>query len=293
MAFVLSNLLQQAFTRLGQANISTATGGSTSTVVDGRQGGLHGDNAGKDGASLLGRDAGGLFAAPETEIALVTSYTDSSGTFTSAASAYTSAPADGDTFMFVNDFYPLFTMRELANSVLQALGPIPLIDSSITTAAAQTEYTLPVTAKRLPPLRVEYNTKVGDANDNQYVPIDNYRIVPATAGTAGVIVLPQLPTSRTVRIWYMGVHPTLTAYSSAVAEVIDPELATALLVEKALEWQNSRLQGGDDFLLQRWNDQKQQVVEARANFPIWKPKRRPRLLVVDDYIAEDEFTHPT
>jgi len=91
----------------------------------------------------------------------------------------------------------------------------------------------------------------------------------------------------------MGVHPTLTAYSSAVAEVIDPELATALLVEKALEWQNSRLQGGDDFLLQRWNDQKQQVVEARANFPIWKPKRRPRLLVVDDYVSQDEFTHPT
>src|SRR3989337_394548 len=293
MAFVLSNLLQQAFTRLGQANISTATGGSTSTVVDSKQGGLHGDNAWKDGACLIVRDAAGASAAPETEIALVTSYTDSSGTFTSAASAYTAAPASGDTFMFVNDFYPLFTMMELANSVLQALGPIPLIDSSITTAAAQTEYTLPVTAKRMAPLRVEYNTKVGDANDNQYVPIDNYRIVPATAGTVGVIVLPQLPTSRTVRIWYMGVHPTLTAYSSAVAEVIDPELATALLVEKALEWQNSRLQGGDDFLLQRWNDQKQQVVEARANFPIWKPKRRPRLLVVDDYIAEDEFTHPT
>src|SRR3989304_4301831 len=165
MAFVLSNLLQQAFTRLGQANISTATGGSTSTVVDSKQGGLHGDNAWKDGACIIVRDAGGLFAAPETEIALVTSYTDSSGTFTSAASAYTSAPADGDTFMFVNDFYPLFTMRELANSVLQALGPIPLIDSSITTASAQTEYTLPVFFNDTAPTEIYSLSKVGDAND--------------------------------------------------------------------------------------------------------------------------------
>ena len=116
MAFVLSNLLQQAFIRLGQANISTATGGATTSVVDSKQGGLHGDNAWKDGACIIIRDAAGASAAPETEIALVTAYTDSSGTFTSTTGAYTVAPADGDTFMFVNDFYPLFTMRELANS---------------------------------------------------------------------------------------------------------------------------------------------------------------------------------
>lgn len=289
MAFLLSNILQKAYEKLGQANYSLATGGSTATVVDSKQAGLHGDDSWKGGGCFITRAAG---AAPENEYALVTGYTDSSGTFTSAASSYIVTPASGHTFMFVNDFYPLYTMIELANSALQSLGPIPLIDTSITSAASQTEYTLPVACKRQKPLRVDYQGKTGDANDNQWIAIDNWRYEPATAGTTAVLVLPQLVTGRTVRIWYMGVHPTLTTYSSVVVETIEPELATALLVEKALEWQNSRLQGGDDFLVQRWNDQKQQVLAARAQFPISKPKRRPRLMIVSGHVAEDEFTHP-
>jgi hypothetical protein len=290
MAFLLSNLLQKAYEKLGQANYSLATGGSVATIVDSRQAGLHGDDAWKEGATFVTRDAAG--ALPENQFALVTGYTDSTGTFTSAAAAFTTAPAATDTYMFVNDFYPLYTMIELANSALQSLGPIPLIDTSITSAASQTEYTLPVACKRQKPLRVDYQGKTGDANDNQWIAIDNWRYEPATAGTTAVLVLPQLVTGRTVRIWYMGVHPTLTTYSSVVVETIEPELATALLVEKALEWQNSRLQGGDDFLVQRWNDQKQQVLAARAQFPISKPKRRPRLMIVGGHVAEDEFTHP-
>src|SRR3972149_6509131 len=118
MAFVLSNLLQQSFIRLGQANISTATGGATTSVVDSKQVGLHGDNAWKDGACIIIRDVAGLSAAPETEIALVTAYPDSTGTFTSAIPAFIHAQRGlrhiGQTVRVV----PLQTLRELANSCL-------------------------------------------------------------------------------------------------------------------------------------------------------------------------------
>jgi hypothetical protein len=61
----------------------------------------------------------------------------------------------------------------------------------------------------------------------------------------------------------------------------------------ALRWQNSRLQGGDDFLLQRWNDAKQSLVTAKALFPVWKPKRQAKLLVINSsYWDADSIADP-
>ena len=294
MAFYLSNLLQKAYARLGQANYSVATGGDTATIVDSKQAGLHGDNEWALGSAIVIRDSAGASAAPENEYAYLTGYTDSTGTFTAATSAFSSSCGAGDTFMFINDFYPLYTMIELANEAVQSFGTIPLIDTSITTAAAQTEYTYPVAAKRRPPLRVEYQGKTNDANDNRWIPIDNWRYDPATAGSTGILVIPQLGTGRTVRIWYEGVHPTLKAYNSPILESLEPELVTARLVELALEWQNTRLQGGDDFLLQRGMKAQSDRMEAEAKFKSNKPRRRSKLLVVGKTETdENELDYPS
>lgn len=292
MPFYLSNLLQRAYAKLGQANYSTATGGTTATVLDSKQATLHGDGTWANGAVFIVRDAAGAGAAPENEYALLTGYTDSTGTFTSAASSYTVTPAAGDVFMFCNDFYPLFTMIELANAALQSLGPIPLIDTSLTSDVSKTEYDVPVALKRRPPVRVDYQGRTNDADDNQWIEIRNWRYEPATAGTVAKLVIPQLPDDRTIRVWYEGVHPELKVYNSAVVESIEPELAAQVLTEKALEWQNTRLQGGDEFLIQRWNDQKNQVMQAKADFEPSKPRRKARLLIVGTVVEEDQFDYP-
>jgi len=64
------------------------------------------------------------------------------------------------------------------------------------------------------------------------------------------------------------------------------------LVEKALQWQNSRMMGGDDFLMQRWNDAKMQLEMAKMQYPIWKPKSKSKILTLGSQVAEDEFKMP-
>jgi len=283
VAYTLSNLLQDVYMDLGQFNVSTATGGTTATLVDSKQVGLHKDNAWLNGACFIIRDVAGASAAPEGEFALVTGYTSSSGTFTSAASSYTVAPADGDTYGFVNNFYPLHTVRELCNLGIQALGDVALVDTSLTTAASQREYALPAACKRNRPLEVAIQGETGDSDDNAYVPIYDYDYIPAAAGSTGTIQFKRQPASgRTIRIVYEGIHPKLTAYSSVVHETIHPELAKVSATEMCLRWQNSRLQGGDDFLLQRWNDAKQTLLMEKTMHPVWKPRRKSRLFILGD-----------
>jgi hypothetical protein len=88
--------------------------------------------------------------------------------------------------------------------------------------------------------------------------------------------------SRTIQIVYEGIHPKLTAYNSPVSEIIHPHLAQMAATEMCLRWQNSRLQGGDDFLLQRWNDSKVTLQRATLDHPIWKPRRKPRLFILGE-----------
>lgn len=290
MAYLLTNLLQDAYTNLGQLNASTATGGSTSTVVDSKQAGLHGDGTWKNGSAFIIRDAAGASAAPEGEFNLVTAYADSTGTFTAT---FTAAPAAGDTFAFVNDFYPLYTVIELCNMALQELGDIALVDVSLTTAANQTEYALPVACKGQRPLAVLIQGITTDANDNKYWNTVAFDYIPAAPGSTGLLVFEtQPPASRTIKIVYMGRHPKLSVYSSIVSETIHPALASAAATEVCLRWQNSRLQGGDDFLLQRWNDAKTELMKAKADFPIWKPRKRTKLLILRSGFDPDQFSYP-
>ena len=287
----------EAYKELGQLTVSTATGGSTTTVVDSKQVGIHGDNSWKEGGIFIVRDAGGANAAPEGEFKRCSGYTDSTGTFT-VESVFTVSPASGDTFGFVSEYYPLFTMLELANSALYALGDIPLVDTTtLTTAAAQTEYAAAVAWKRRPPYRVDIQSITNDSNNNRWVTLHGWEYVPATAGSTGLIVFnDQPPTSRKLRIWYKDVHPTLTAYNSTLYEGWPPLLAHWAVVAKALEWQNARSGGSEAFLLDKLNKSEQKLAEARALQPVWTPKSQPRLLILsdaDNAANQDYFTYPS
>ena len=291
MSYTLSSLLVDLYSELGQLTVSSATGGTTATVVDSKQANKHGDEDSVSWAAFVIESTDG--AAPEGEMALVTSYTDSSGTFTSAATSWTVAPAAGDIYGFTNDFYPYFDMIRVVNRALKSLGEIPLTDTTtLDTATSQTEYTYALDWKRNPPIRVDIQTRLSDADNNQWRQIWDWEYIPATAGSTGLLVLPQLPNSRDLRIWYMGVHPVLNTYEDAVYEGLPDQLVLAACVEKALIWQNSRMMGGDDFLLQRLNDSRVELQIARASYKPWLPKSRPKRLTVTPYMEGDRFTYP-
>jgi len=288
----LTDLLQDAYRELGQLNIGLATGGSATTVADSvladKSGG---DDAWKDGAMFIVEDSAGAGASPEGKFALITAYADSTGTFTFAT--MTDAVAAGDTYGYANDMFPLYMMIEFANDALRSLGDIPLIDTTSTdSAASQTEYTYAIAWKRRPPLKVEIQTNTSDANDNQWRELTRWEYRPATAGSTGLIVFDQLPSGRDIAIWYMDRHPRVNSYDDAILKTVHPELAKRALVEKALQWQNRRMMGGDDFLMQTWNDAKIQLAQAKAEHTIWKPKRRAKLLTIGGTVDTNEFTTP-
>ena len=283
MAFTLSNLLQETYKRLGQWNESIVTGTSNSTTVieDSVLANEGADDDWKGGAIFIVFDSSGVGTLGE--FSRITAYTDSSGKF--EFDTFSTKAHASDRYGYVSELYPLQSMISLVNTTLQSLGNIPNISTSVTSSANQTEYDIAPVLKRNPPYRIDLQTNITNSSANAWeeIPRGHWEFIPSSAGSSAQIHFDNyLPTGRKLRIWYDDTHPYVHVSSNVIHEGWDRELVTLVMVDKALEWQNSRLQGGDQFLLQRWNAAKRQLAEARVRWPTWRPKRKPSILVISN-----------
>lgn len=292
MALTLSDVLQAGYAELGQLNVSLATGGSTTTITDTTQ--TDGDDdAWKDGAAFVVNTTDGL--SPIGQFQRVSAYVAATGVLT-VDTAFTTAIGAGDTYGLVGSYYPLRQMIKSVNDALRSLGDVDLTDTTtLDTAVATTEYAASATWKRAAPFRVDIQGITGSSStDNSWRVIQDWEYVPAVAGSAGKIIFRDYqPASRDIRVWYKGPHPTLAAYSDVVAEIHDPEIVVQAFVAKALEWQNTRSQGADQFLLQRGQKAEQKLANLMVARPRQRVRRKPRLLIVDrgmPFDQGDDFT---
>lgn len=246
----LTHILQQLYRRLG-GKVTLATGGSTTTVIDTKLADELADGNEDDlfngGTVIVIEDAGGANAAPEGEFSRITDYVASTTTITFSP-AVTSAVASGDRVIIAPPDFPLYDVIEIVNDALKNLGDIPLVNTSLTTAASQTEYTLPLALKGQQILNVEIQGNTNDANDSQYYSLANWKVVNAAPGSTGLLVIPQLEESRTIRITYFGRHPRIDAYDDYVSEFLHPELVHSAVFAQAIQWKNDAglLAGGAD-----------------------------------------------
>jgi len=272
-----------------------ATGGSTTTVVNGKIADRQDrpeDNYSIDFTAMIIRDAGGASAAPEGEMQRISGYVSSTYTHT-VDTAFTVAPASGDYVAIANADIPLREMYRAINNALVKIGEIPLTDSSLTSASQQTEYALPVALKRENLLRVEYQTNLNDTNDNQWSHISDFDIIPAAPGSTGLLVLPQLVSGRTIRLTYKGVHPVISTYSSVISEYLHPAVLISSVTKEALRWWNAVNGGGNQYWLQKENEAAQELEMALRKFPIWTPKQTPKYFTHEwDYPETSEVLHP-
>jgi hypothetical protein len=280
MALTLSKVMERAWRELGFAIDILATGGSTTTVID-TASQYTSDDSLVGGTALVVRDSGGASAAPEGEFQRISDYVASTTTFT-VGTAFSAAIAAGDSVLLATPRIRLQQMRAAVNDALTNLGTISLVDTSLTSAAAQTEYALPVGLKIERLLDIQYQTVTTDADDNQYYSIiSQSKYIPAAPGSTGLLILPQLPTDRTIKIIYEGVHPTLFAFSDKVSETIQEELAVAAAIDKVMTWYVSKR--GDSalgtFTIQRWNDAKTTLQQQKAEKPIFRIKPKARFFV--------------
>lgn len=215
MTDTLSDVIYALGNLLGGAAFGTATGGSTTTIVDSSR--AEANDHWNRGTALIVTDAGGAGAAPEGQFSVISDWVLSSTTAT--IGTLSSAVGAGDTYMLIPPRWPLEMLKNKINLVLRSIL-IPQIDiTSLDTADNQTEYSLPTTCPGHNLRRVFIETN-DDSNDRQWHELRDWEVIVQATGTQDVLLIPQFSSGWDIRLDYVAPHPTVTAYNSNISEAV-------------------------------------------------------------------------
>jgi hypothetical protein len=280
---ILGELLERIY-RAIHADIvdGVITAGDNNTITDSSLTGKYQANKFKGWVAFVSRTTDG--AAPQNEYSLISSYVNTgSAELSSNLSANVEA---NDEYSFCRPDVPLYTLIKLCNDALRGLKRIPLVNTSLTVAASQIRYTLPIGIKGRQPLRVYFRHPTTFVR----VPAPNYDIEPAASGSQATLVFKkqslvlnttnvfQLYNGWTIVIEYEGIHEPLTTYNSPVNETIADELAVAACVERVMDWKVYPRQRKID--VANWQKAKAKFEEARREHPIQLPIREENHLPI-------------
>ena len=280
MAFSLFDLTLSAHRKVGTVTFGVSSAGTTTDLNDRTESSAHSDDQFNNGTIFFIESSN---VSIQGQYRRVTDYDASSGEF--RFTTLTSAVTAGTKYGIATPEFNPYLMEQLANDALRALGPLVFSDRTMQSSAAQTVYAMSTRVGRSRPFRVDIMSRTGSSVGNpEWVELHGWDVEPSSEGTAQNIIFPRyLPSGRDVRITYEREHYTLTESTHAIDVRLHPELAVAALVEKMYEYRNSRSRGALDFDVQRWNDAKAQLAEARVRFPISRPSRKPNTIRIEDY----------
>lgn len=266
MAKTLSNLLLDGYIDLGLANEPfLATGGTTTTIENSRYADDE-EPPTEDFAirwtAFVEHDAGNLGAAPQGEYQRISAYDESNYRFTTGT--FTSAIASDDRVVIVSDAIPLQQMIVMANEVVGDYGRLELVDTSITTAAGQSEYTLPlgITKENLYDVKIQ---GVVDADDHRWVSVP-FSVIPAAAGTAHTLVVKEY-SGYSLQLNYRDYHAKLTSYNSTISPTLQYAQIRSAFRYKITDWYNQKNEGGDEFWLNAERKSAGLLDLAKSEYP--------------------------
>lgn len=275
----LSDIIRGGMTDVGMINIITATGGSATTVIDTNTS-FTTDDALLNGTAIVISTTDGL--TPQGKFAKITDFVASTKTFT--IDTVTDAIGAGDIIGLSGRKIPLLQWIRSANDALKDhIGTISKVDVTLTSSAGIATYTLPagVWIKKLIDIQIEPGGLADIITDPQSLSpyhsiINRVEILPTATGMQ--MLSHDLPSGKIIKIIYEGTHAELTAYNSTVHESIPEALMKAATIEKALTWLASKR--GDSalgtFLLQRLNDARQAITNAKHESPVNRVKPAAR-----------------
>lgn len=274
----LSELLQQFYIRMGQSHSGYATGGTTATLLDSFRNGEGRDRAWKNGSLFIVETTDN--AAPEGEFSRITA--SLAGTWTLTVSpTLTVAPEAGDLYLFSGPEYPLYDMIDIVNSALFKLTKQDKTDTTtLDSVSNQSRYSASASWKYpWGPYRVDVALNT-DTDDPQYINQVDFEYEPAEAGSGGYIYFPTYPShsSRDIRVWYREAHPRVSAYNDSIDGRLDDEVVIQAVLSAALDWNNTRIRGGDRFLLQRSTKAEEDLRDAKAEEPPQRAQPKSKLL---------------
>ncbi len=264
------NATLQLAQRLGIVRVSTATGGTTSTLLDTKRTEI--DDAFNPGGTVwLITDAGGASAAPEGEFPVVTDFAKTGGVITAT---FTVAPASGDTYGVAGGDFPLDVLISAINNEIIKYKQ-PLWDlTSLDITNAKSEYDLP-TGIRAENLIGVFESTVDDADDGRWVEL-NWHIREAATGTQHKLVIDtrNVGVDNDIGLQYLSQLSPLYLATDVIddivkmARILDSAAAHARVIRMSTYGTASKLE------IEMLRIHREDAVLARAENVIRYPARR-------------------
>ena len=215
----------QLATRLKILRVSTATGGSQTTIVDTKR--TESIDAFNGGSYWVITDAGGASAAPEGEFGRVTDWVNSTTTATIAA--VTVAVASGDTYGIATGSISLDMLIGAINDELVKHKVVRYDRTSLDVIADQSEYTLPAGIRQDNLLNVYEETDT-DTSDSKPTPL-NFEVQTAATGSQHLLVIKSRGVTAGNDI--MLEYTTFLSPLYLATDVIDDSLPIARILDSA------------------------------------------------------------
>ena len=290
---------------VGGVTEGVATSGSTTTIVDTRVL-RQADDYWNQGMAWILRDSAEGSAAPEEEFGEITDFVASTDTATigtataGSGDPFTVAVAAGDRYAVTTSRYPPGQLIMAVNAALQDLGPIETSDiTSITSASAQTEYSLPLAANA-DVRAVYFQGRLNDTNDNRWEKIEGWTIRRTAIATADLLILPfQYVTGRLIRVDYMQEHPELDDAADHIKEEVNLNQIVIEAAVRILQWRDDQ-PGADPAITRQLGrltgdigaDGLTKLERVRATHkPVVQP-RQSKILTLGRRIKVDQFNFP-
>lgn len=236
MAIYMFDLVWRTLVELGVTRRGTATGGTSTTLIDTNGLRLVENDYYNEGTLFIHNDASGTDI--DKTYSKVKDFTQTSKTI-ETYDTLAAAVASGDTYGVANRRYPLHLVTEKINNQLFLEGYVPGEDTSLTTAASQLEYTMPTGVSR--DLRQVYFAASDDTDANEWTKVVNWEVKKTATGSGDLLVLSyQLPVGQTLWLRYAKQHDELTTFSSELDEVIHPDRIVYSAAAELLRWYRDR-----------------------------------------------------
>lgn len=236
MAITMFDLVWKTLVELGVTRTGTATGGSTTTLVDTNALKLIENDYYNEGTLFIFNDADATTL--DKLYTKIKDFTQTSKTITTYATLGAEI-AVGDTYGVANRRFPLHLVEQKINNQLYLEGYIPGEDTSLTTVSSQLEYTIPSGVSR--DLRQVYFAASDDSDANEWTPVVNWDIQKTATGTGDTLVLQyELPAGRTLWLRYGKQHDALDAYDDELDEAIHPDRIVYSAAAELLRWYRDR-----------------------------------------------------
>lgn len=290
MAYTLANLTFAISQRLGQVYNGVATGGSTTTIVDTVGLARFRDdffNDGGPGTAWI-RYVDGAATLPEGDFARITDFDNSSATATVETLGGTVAA--GHRYALANSRYPLDDIIEAVNKTLRERRMWVLTtDTSITTAAAQTEYNLPAKIQDLREVWIQDITTDSDNNLWRKIEIP-WSIEKTASDTVDKLIFAwQPPTSFSLKLVYRTPNAYIQAYDDAIDDLIDFQLLAAMCALALVKHRQMHTKENDPKLERQLKSLMDEIEELGSSLPQLVGRKQPRLLIRKPAMVRDDF----